>query len=49
MFSMPILKRLKLHVQKKEKRPWDAPSHLEQLKRVLKLKPAHPNDEIKRK
>jgi hypothetical protein len=46
---MPILKKLKLSNLKKPKRPWDAPSHLEQFRRVLKGKSAHPNDEIKRK
>ncbi|MFA5763247.1 MAG: hypothetical protein WC915_00360 [archaeon] len=46
---MPILKKLKLLNSKKQERPWNAPSHIEQLRRVLKGKPAHPNDEIKRK
>ena len=40
---MPILKRF---FKKKPVSKYKAPSNLEQLKRVLKGKPAHPNDEI---
>jgi len=40
--QLPILKPRK-------KQPWDAPSVFEELSRVLKGKPAHPNDEVSRK
>jgi hypothetical protein len=44
---MPILKRLKTKLFSKKPKPqYRAPSHWVQLKRLLKGKPAHPNDEI---